>query len=605
MVEHKLESAAPETAEQQLPPGWGGDPYAGAMADNPYAIISGLGPDDGMGDVLLAMQRLQRRGLEPHEDAALRTLRDLPSRLCWDLRILGTTPRVDDERWLRTRTLLASGRREAAAREWQDKHDGDEGDAAMHVRAVLCANELVREAAEGGCAEDATLECYVARWAALLWRADYLASFVRYRCRRWGGRMADTADQALFLDKVDHAVLEMLSRGAGGDERRRAHWSALWLQERAAIRVVHKSCGKKGVPPRWSAGYGPLGLADLGEEETARDWLVKAAKVNRWPLPLTALKEGRAGFFKIDPEQEAMAAAAVQWIFSGLGTSAAEVWSGNGRHAYEDLQRLIDRRRCNDDELDTDPWFGATAAGRRRLERAMNELRSEALLLQVQEELSRPEVPVSEVSETAGRLLFHTASLNRSQIVVDGLETLVSGRLRACRDAQRLPHPDEVQRIIDVSLEIRSMLLGRNAGQRCGTDIAQLIKKRAVDAWMRARGGLPRPSARRRILRELFQAADLAPHRPEIVVNLVRVILKARDNAESQAEREDLLNRARQYVEQCKTLGGGSPELEECWDEVRELIDPDAARVESIKSLEKALGISFGGGTSGEGMGHA
>ncbi len=606
MTDKTAGAESPHTSEQPTPRAPGGDPYAAALEDNPYTVLPELDPDASIREVLLAMQRLQRRTLKPQEDTALRTLRDISSRLSWDLWLLGTTPGVETDEWQRTRDSLAAGRRDEALRWWLEKHGGVKADAALHVRAVLAANEVAWQTRQQDGAEDPALRRFVACWAALLGSRDWLASFVRQRCRVWGARVADAADQSLFLDKVERAVLEMIERGAGGDERRRAHWSAIWARERAAIRVVAKSCGKKGVPPRWSAGYGPLGLADLGEEEQARGWLLTAAKANRWPLPLTALREGKAGFFKLDPKNAAMAAAAVQWLFSSLGLAAAEVWNGNGRHAHESLRRLIGEHHRAGGELVADPWFGETAAGRRHLERAMNELRSEALLLQLQEELSRPEVPVSEVSETAGLLLFHTASLHRSQVVVNSLEALVSGRLRACIDTQRLPHPDEVQRIIDLSLEVRSMLLGRNAGQRCSTDIAQLIKNRAVAAWNRAPGGLPRPTLRHRILQELFQAADLAPHRAEIIANLVRVILKVRETAESPAERENLLNKARQNLEKCKALGGSSPELEECWNEVWELIDPAAARAETLEGLEKALGISFAKGppSGAEGSGH-
>ncbi len=596
------EAAAGEQSTSRVP---GGDPYAAALKENPYMVLPELSPDDGIREVLLAMQRLQRRTLEPYEDTALRTLRDLPSRLSWDLWLLGTTPGIEADDWRRTREFLAAGKRDEAQRRWLDRHGSETADGALHVRAVLATNEVAWQTQQQGAAGEPALGRFVARWAALLKRRDWLSSFIRRRCRVWGARAADAADQILFLEKVEGAVLDMIHRAAGDDDGRRAHWAAMWARERAAIRVVDKSCGKKGVPPSWSAGYGPLGLADLGEEEQARDWLLTAARANRWPLPLTALKEGKAGFFKLDPQHAAMAAAAVQWTFSSLGLAAAEVWNGNGRHAHRNLRCLLDDHHRAGGEP-ADPWFGDTAAGRRRRERAINELRLEALLLQLQEELSRPEVPVSEVSETAGQLLFHTTSIPRSQVVVDSLEALVSGRVRACIDTERLPHPDEMQRIIELSLEIRSMLLGRNAGQRCSIDIAQLIKNRAVAAWNRAPGGLPRPALRRRILRELVQAGNLAPHRAEIIANLARVMLRIRESAESQAERENLLSRARQYLEQCRALGGSSPELEECWDEVSELIDPATARTETLKNLEEALGISFAKGpsTGAEGSDH-
>src|SRR5438874_534944 len=99
----------------------GGDPYAAALAENPYNAVPLVGPDDGAAALLRAQQRLQRPRLPPHQDVALRALRDLPSRLAWDLLTLGTTPAVPPGRWEQTRALLWAGRRAEARSPWVEE----------------------------------------------------------------------------------------------------------------------------------------------------------------------------------------------------------------------------------------------------------------------------------------------------------------------------------------------------------------------------------------------------------------------------------------------------------------------------------------------------
>src|SRR5205823_6171924 len=157
--------------------GAGGDPYARALTQNPYNVLPGLGPDDDMTRVLRLMQVLQRRKLQPEQDAALRTVRALSARLAWDLLTLGTTPGVTPGQWQATRALLRD-RRAAAHQLWGGDQAGPPGEPpALHVRAVLCANEVCWQARTAGGAEDSSLRAFVARWAALLARREWLALF--------------------------------------------------------------------------------------------------------------------------------------------------------------------------------------------------------------------------------------------------------------------------------------------------------------------------------------------------------------------------------------------------------------------------------------------
>ena len=80
-------------AGQGNPFGVGAAPSLTAIAESPYNVLPDVTPDDTVSHVIGAMQRLQRKKLEAEQDQALRALRDLGTRLSWDLLALGTTPR--------------------------------------------------------------------------------------------------------------------------------------------------------------------------------------------------------------------------------------------------------------------------------------------------------------------------------------------------------------------------------------------------------------------------------------------------------------------------------------------------------------------------------
>ena len=84
-----------------------------------------------------------------------------------------------------------------------------------------------------------------------------------------------------------------------------------------------------------------------------------------------------------------------------LGSAATQVWHGRGRAARLRLRNLAPASG----EGSSDPWFGSGRSGRRALDLAARRLEVEALLLQLQEELSRTEVPADDLVDTAARLL--------------------------------------------------------------------------------------------------------------------------------------------------------------------------------------------------------
>jgi hypothetical protein len=582
----------------------GGDPCASAMRDNPYTVLSGLEPDHTMPAVLRVQQQLQRKKLRPEQDAALRAMRNLPARLSWDLLTLGTTPGASAGQWQRTRALLRDGRRGEALALWTVQAEPP----GLHVRAVLCANEVCQQVESAGRAGDDCLRAFVARWAALLSRADWLATFAQHRCRTWNRQAPTAQDLAQLRERAEKRILALLEEGAG-DEQRRGVWVQAWDQERAAIEAVARACGRRPAPPAWPGGHGPLGLADLGQEDSARAWLAETARSNTWPLPLTALKTGKASFYSLKAEETALAACAVQWLFSDLGRSAAQVWAGNGRAAWEALQkdeggRMKDEQRHETPQGSSLPssfilhpssfsslaWFGKGGAAQRARLNALEELKAEALLLRFQEELSRPAVPGEVVVETAGQLLGQAHSLRQPQAAVNQLETVLSGRLLACTEDRQTALAEEAERVVAVALEVRDLLLGRGAGRRCSQEVARLLLRRATAAWHRGNphGLLPRPAVQSRVLRDLFRAADLAPHSSDVVINLGNAVLAISRQVRSRAEKQALLQRAYDCLKRCQEQGGNSPEMEECRMHVLEYLDPDVAQAEAIKKLSEA-----------------
>jgi hypothetical protein len=558
--------------------------HAGVLRDSPYTILPDIDPDANMRAVLLLLQKLQKRKLKPEEDRALRALRDLPTRLSWDLLTLGTTPDVPLSRWKETEQLLSAEKSDDALHLWSESHPDP---ASLHVRAVLACNRAMQQYMAAGSADEQALCQFVAWWVALLWRRPWFEAFSRSRCVVWGENAPDIGDQAQFLDKAEKAVAGIFRKLAGTDEQRWERWSGLWNREQAALEVFAKASGRNSGPPAWPSGYGPLGLELLGAAPAAQEWIARMAAGPSWPLPITAVRSGDAGFFKLNPEQVTTAAEAVRWLFSSLGVPAAEVWRERGRSALSLLKQHSGDASNGGGFSERDLYFGTKTADQRRRLAAIGSLTVEALLLQVYDELSRREVPVEQVCETAGALLFQSGSLSQPQVAIQQLETLLCGRILACAEKRALPHPDEVQRIIDVSIEIRSILLGRGEGKRCGREIARLLNRRASVAWNRKGKRAPGPAAQQRILRDMFLAADLSPHSADIVANLGYLAMQIQ--TKSPAERESLLKRALDYVKICREHGTVSAELEECHSKLEEIVDPAAARARVLKQLEMAM----------------
>ena len=561
--------------------GAGSDPYAAALAENPYTVLPLVAPDDGAAALVKALQRMQReRKRTDSQDAALRALRDLPSRLAWDLLTLGTTPSVPVEQWQRTREELHAGRRTEARVPWAEAlgHDAD-STAALHVLAVLAANEVCWEARARGQATEEGLRAFVGRWAALLARRPWLEEFAASRCALWKRAVPTPGQMTQMVSQVGDILRSILQRGAGAEEPRRSVWGQSWDQERAALDAVAVACGAGGRPPEgWRPGFGPLGLADLGADGPARAWVAGEAARCTWPLPLSALRGRRAGFGRPRPERVAAAAGALQCLFGDLGSAAAEVWNGRGSSALARLRELTVGGRPGTPGA----WFGSGEAARRARERAARWVEADALLLLLREGLSRPEVTADEICDTVARLLSFPRAVGVR------LEALLSGRLRACAGAASLPPESEVERLAAVVLEVRTLLLGHDLGKQCGHDLAQLLRRHAAAVWERHHGRLAGADLQNRVLRNLFRAVDLAPHLPECVADLVSVLVKVPPAALSRAEREDLLRRGRQCLQRCRRLGGAAPELDQSELLILEQLDPGAARAELERQLAEA-----------------
>jgi hypothetical protein len=144
--------------------------------------------------------------------------------------------------------------------------------------------------------------------------------------------------------------------------------------------------------------------------------------------------------------------------------------------------------------------------------------------------------------------------------------------------------------MLDAGLQLRVMLLGRGAGRRLSNDLAQLFRMRAVTTW-NAQRGLPSPRVQSRILRDLFQAADLAPHNADIVTSLGRIVLETYRRAGSPAEQRGLLQKAFDYLSIAHAMGITSSDLEGTRGQLLELLNPEAARAEALRMLDEALRV--------------
>ncbi|MBC8355105.1 MAG: hypothetical protein H8E66_24275 [Planctomycetes bacterium] len=348
----------------------------------------------------------------------------------------------------------------------------------------------------------------------------------------------------------------------------------------ATIEAVQKACWNHSKS-EWTKGFGPLGLSQLGEAEQAREALLKISRGYKGGLPITAVKSGAARLVDSDLERAGEAATALQLLFSSLGEAGSEVWSGYGRTASLKLDELHSTIQA----MVEDPWFGSGEGGKIRRERAYLELKSEALLLRFREELGREDVACTEVAATASQVLYLTDSVRKPLILIEKLEDLLIGRLTACTEGSRMPPPPEVQRVIEAATEIRHLLMGHGAGNRCALHIARLLDQRAVRNWNRS-PRMPKPDIQLRILRDAMQAVELAPHNPDIVENLASLVLQI--DTGSAAEQESRLKTAKQAVDRAIRSVGSNDELEEVQMRLLEQLDPQEARRETQRRLYEA-----------------
>ncbi len=378
-----------------------------------------------------------------------------------------------------------------------------------------------------------------------------------------------------------------LLSGTGHVEPRRSDWSSSWTRERTCIDALEKAFGPK-PGPLWAQGFGPLGLEILGRQAEAQAWVRQKARSYRGGIPLSALKEGEA---RVDPRQETLtaeAATALALLFSGLGDAASEVWNGRGRAALAWL--ASPQGDPQDPSQAIDPWFGRGQGGSVRFQRALEDLKAEALLFQFQEELTREEVAVGQVGETLQRLLYLADFARRPNVLAERVEDLVVGRLTACTESKRLPQPAEVERIVEIARQARAVLVHRRAGERCASSLARLLKRRAVRRWNRWGDRLPRGNVQHNVLRDVLEAAALAPHHADLIADLGRVVVQM--SVGSEAERRTRLETALRYADECKAAGSTSQELEEVRLDILDQLDPDLAIAEARRQLREAKDAS-------------
>lgn len=574
-------------AEARGRSGPGGDPYARALGASPYTVLPDVGPDDPIRNVLLTQARLQRRRLTVEEDAAFRTLRDLSARLAWDLATLGTTPLIEEALWERTRSLLAEDRRNQAVQLWlRDRSDRQSDPAGLHVRAVLSANALAWHASRGDVPE-ALIRVFVGRWVALLAQEDWLWTFVKHRCDIWskaGGAPLDPdiTDTIRFQERAGKTALDLLRGATASDDRRQRSWLATWETERAAVDVLGRACAGGKLPGGFVRGVGPLGLEEAGHVEKARRSINRAIATGADAFPLLRLRSGKASFARGDATGAATAAAGIRYLFSSVSGIAADVWAGNGRRAVE---RLREWRASA-----PDAWFGDGEEGRRALAAARCELLAEALLVRFREELSREDVPVADARETAAEILSLAAALPQTAQVLEAVEGQLSGRVRVFLEGGTLPHAGEIARVLSLAREVRALLLPAGAGQRSSHDVARLLLRRAISAWNGVEG-LPGAARRDRILRDLFEAAELAPHNTDILEGLASVVRQIQPTLESRAEGRALLQRVKDQIDRCLEHGGAVADLAQSRQRILEALDPAAALRDSWKAIDDILAV--------------
>lgn len=558
------------------------DPYGASFPRSPYVLVPQLTPSMPFSAVHDLMKQLQRsRQLGRENKAAFRAIRDVVARVVWDLLTLGTTPGISAGAWQDLSAELQLGHRDGVYRNWIPRtRDLMDGASALHVCAALSANDVAHDVEFDGKASEGSLSRFVAFWAALLLNKDWLRSFAIDRCKVWERNQPDAGDQAQLVDHIEKSVAELLQTGAGDDHHRRVRWFSHWDRETATIEAVQQAC-RNYSESEWTKGFGPLGISQLDEAKKTREVLLKMARAYKGGLAINAVKTGAAGLMDANLERAGEAAVTLQLLFSGLGEVAANVWNGDGRTAAVMLEDL---RTANED-LAVDPWFGSTSGSRIRRERAYLDLKSEALLLRFQDELRQELVTISEIGTTASLVLRLADSVRKPSLLIAKLEDLLIGRLTACTEKSRLPPPREIQRVLEAAQEVRQQLLAYGAGNRCALPIAKLLDRRATYRWNRS-SQMPKPNIQLNLLRDVMQAVELAPHNPDIVENMVSLVVQIQ--IDSGAERKNRLDIAQACVDRAIASVGSTVELEKARFKLLEHSDPEEARRQTQARLYEA-----------------
>ena len=546
------------------------DPLAAFLVDSPYECLPGVAPDDGAKAILHAQQTMQRGGLGLRQDAAFRTLRDAPARVVWDLFTLGTTPGIPTAQWNDTAALLATGDRELAHRQWLTAVVGPASAESLQVRGVLATNELAQasqEVARAGL--ERALASFVGCWAALLARPDWLRAFGRARCSAWsrsGARIElDEADEAGLSERLARFASGLMTRATEHDDALLRRYRHEWDRERAAIEMSGRACATSSALPGGVArGLGPLGLSDLGQLDALAAALRPLAAGAASALPVGAVRDGLATLGHASGSTEGSAASALRLVYSpAFGTATSALWAGDGREAA--LRLAASRAPAS-----AAPWFSSLDE-RARCEGA---LRLEIGLQRFREALADAEVPVPEVLASATQLIARAAPLGVADELRAAVETKVAGRTVACLEAQGIPKPGELRRVVAIATGTHDLLLPAGGGGIVAQALAQLRMRRAADIWRRCEGR-PNDKDRHRVLQDLFQAAELAPHNPEVAQSIVAVVIQLQDHVHS-AEGRALLEHANQVLTACERRAGAHAALRDSRARLDELLHPDA-----------------------------
>ena len=560
----------------------GGDPLAVFVAESPYVRLP-VSPDDGVKAILLVQQKMQREGLSLQEDGALRTLRDAPARVVWDLFTLGTTPGIPTALWNETRAQLAAGGRAGARAQWLGKSIDPASSEGLQVRGVLAANALASTGPGDRAALGEALARFVGCWASLLARPDWLRKFARSRCATWshaGARVElDLADETGLPERLEREAFGFIERATAHDEELKRRWRCEWGRERVAIEVLLKvSRAGVALPGGVPRGLGPCGLADLGRLDDFVSALRPLAEKGKRAFPVGAVREGLAVLDHAAPETVGLAASALRLIYSPLfGSAAAALWSGNGHEAEARLADCEERGTAA-------PWF-ASLEERARAEAT---LRLEIGLQCFREDLANDQVPVAVVLDAAKPLLAQARPLDLAQEMREAVEKKVAGRTIACIEAAGVPKPGEMRRVVAISTGARALLKDSGGGDIVAQAIAQLRMRRAADIWNRTKGH-PHERDRLRVLQDLFQAAEIAPHNPEIAQSIVAVVVQLQEQV-APVDGQGWLEKADRVLAACEERAGGHPGLRAARGLLNEFIHPDQVISENWDAINIALG---------------